>query len=656
MAKFDAKFDVVGGTVEECVARAVVKATEMNRTYVDVAGPRLRPGCEDAVAGYATLALELLQQCPHANRVFVAAGNALLFSGLSAVLQRLGRGVKLIGVMLDARCDDADIVGKRVVEKGAEMVQATTQQSIQEDWAAFTEDVVRVGRAEMCAGVRSVFEDCDGRLLEPVGALSVAGAVKYARMHKLSHERMVAVIEAPLRSFERLGMIISWSWRADESECILCVQGRSEGDGGGARKGLNVLMHEVGGTVGGGVRMKSLRFGGKWPLLLGLACNETTTAAMHLANLVSLGYNVTDVTGSELSENELWTWEEEDSEGEGEGEVDVRWGLFRVEVMGNGAVEFLAVERPELELRKVSFTDDDSGVGRLIVAAKGSEVQLVNLEREMREHAMSVRRLRGKVDGLKVLGCRGGDSRNGGEVEGGEMDVSNGEVVVKAGYESVEVENGGGGMGTHVDGVDGAEGGERGRGEEGGGEGGGGGGDEKEERERGEEGGGSGGEGVEKEARVDGSIVFTQVVEGEGNVEGGEVEAVTVVVADGEAEAEAEAEAENGRAEGGDGVGGAEVEVEAEAETDTVAEVAEVAGEEVAMEVETTGREQEGVVIGVSGGEIVEHGDGDGVEGGEEVEVVGECEGGEVEEHGEVEHEEMDIGEGEEVMAVADQV
>lgn len=608
----------------------------MNRTYVDVAGPKLRAGCEDAVAGYATLALELLQQCPHADRVFIAGGNALLFSGVSAVLQRLGRGVKLIGVVLDARCDDADISGASVLEEGGKAAQAAAQQPIQEDWAAFTEDVVRVGRAEMCAGVRAVFQDCDGCLLEPMGALSVAGAVKYVRVHKLSHERVAAVVETPLRSFEKLEMITRWSGRADESRCVLCVHRKNEGDAHGASNELSTFVHELGGTVGGRVKVKSLRFGGKWPLLLGLGCDQMTTAAMHLANLTSLGYSATDVTGSDLAEDELWTWGEDDA-GEGEGERDADWGVFRVEVALNGVTEFLAVERAEVALRKVSYNDDGNGVGRIALAAKGTEVQLGNLEKEMRECALCVRRLQGELNGLKVLGCGGrGIRKVENRIERGETERSNGEVAMET-CEVVERENGSGVIGMSMDGGEGAGTAEGEDGEDGGG-GGSGGGEGGGDREGEEEGEGGG-----KEVLTDGRLVFTEVSSGEPVEEGGEAEVVHV--AEDEEEGEREAEGENETAD----IGEAEAEGTGEVKG---AMTREVTSEEVNMEVEAGSREQAGV-DGVGGGEI--SGNGDGVEGGgEEVEVVGECVG-EVEEHEEVEHG-LEIGEGEEVMAEGDQV
>lgn len=435
IAAAEAKYEVGGDTDAEACAIAVAKAAEMNRTYVDLSGPKLLSGCADAVAGYATLALELLQQRPYTNKVFMTGGNALMFSGVSTVLQRLGRGVKLIGVVLDVSLDESH---KRYDASG-DVASATAAQPIAEDWAAFTEDVVRVGRSEMCAAVKAVFEDCGGAVLEPGGALAVAGAVKYARVYKLSHERLAAVVDTPLREFDRLAMIAARAIEADGSRCTLCVQRRGEAETGNRTgSGLAQLMQELSGTAGGTARVTSIKFGGSWPLLLGLACDETTTAGAHVANLTSLGYGAVDVTGSDLAADEAWAWGKEDAPRQSA----IRWGVFRVDVPENtnGVVQFLATERTNPPLGKVALSCDGGGVARLLVAAKGTEWQFDNLEREMAGQALTVTRINAERYGLRVLGCPDPPRPEAAVGEGGHRDVVMGESIEAE--ENAENQNG----------------------------------------------------------------------------------------------------------------------------------------------------------------------------------------------------------------------
>lgn len=359
---FGAKFEATGDTLAETVATAQNRAKETNRTYVDLSGS-LRPGFTDAVAGYATLALEILQQRPHADRVFLAGGNSPLFAGLSAVLQRLGRGVKLVGVTLRGES--------------------------REEWSAYAAAVVEISHDEMCAGVKLLFEDCDNCLLEPYGAVSVAGAIRFARENKLNHERLVCIVSDSLRGFDALEMVTRRASKADGSRCLLCVRKAGEA------ATLAPLMRELRGTAGGRARLTGVRFGGTWPVLLGLACDDTTTAAAHVANLLSLGYRASDVTGS-LHECDAELWQRDEGE----------WALFRVELTKNTAsvVEFLAAER-ELPFRRVSFEDDGSATAKLVVGTKGADWHIEALETELMGKALSVERISPSIGGLSIMGC-----------------------------------------------------------------------------------------------------------------------------------------------------------------------------------------------------------------------------------------------------------
>lgn len=400
LTSYEAKYEIAGDTDQEACALAAKKAVDLSRTYVDLTGPNLAPGCAEAVAGYATIALELLQQRPHTNRVFMSGGNALLFSGVSAVLQRLGRGVKLIGVVHDTILDEAS-------ERGDDEADAMGVRDIAEDWASFSDDVIRVGTSEMCAAVKLLFEDCSSTVLEPTGALAVAGALRYARVHKLSHERLAALVDSPLRDFDSLARISRRALQADGTRCTLCIQKRAtEGTTNGRDGSLMQLMHELSGMTHGTARITNLMFDGRWPLLIGFACSAATTVSTHVGNLASLGYDAVDVTGSDLLISEAWTWTREDETADN----TVRWGVFRVQVLekDNGVAKFLATERSDCAVGKLALSNVNGGVANLVIAAKGSEWQLETLEREMAVQAIRVRKVSAAAHGLRMIGC--GDS------------------------------------------------------------------------------------------------------------------------------------------------------------------------------------------------------------------------------------------------------
>lgn len=382
LTEWEPKVEEIVGTDAECLNIAKSRAKDTNRTLIDLRGRLLGRSDTDTVAGLATLGVELLQQCPHATLVFVAGGNSLVLAGIAGVLKRLGRGVRLIAVGL--------IEG--AMDRGSEE---------EEEWAKLADDVVRVGVDEMCAGVSMLFQDLEGNMLEPRGALAVAGMMKYAKMNKLAHERVVCVVEKPVVDFDDIQTVAERSWRADGRRCVISVQGKSEGSGVDE---FGKLIRQLGGMGGGrgGVKVMEIRWKGTWPMILGLGCDDGMTAGMHVGNLTSLGYVAMDLTRSDVGVEEMWGWdEEEDCKGE-------MWRVLRVEIAKEGKelLELLGGDFEDAIVKKVWYKHEGGGKPRITMAAKGSEWQLSDLEKELEKRGGKVGRVEGDLNGLRVLGCR----------------------------------------------------------------------------------------------------------------------------------------------------------------------------------------------------------------------------------------------------------
>ena len=72
---------------------------------------------------------------------------------------------------------------------------------------------------EICAAIKSGFNDTRC-VLEPAGALAVAGLVKYVRVNNVVNKTLVAVASGANMDFDRLRFV---SERADSSEALLAV-------------------------------------------------------------------------------------------------------------------------------------------------------------------------------------------------------------------------------------------------------------------------------------------------------------------------------------------------------------------------------------------------------------------------------------------------
>ncbi len=82
--------------------------------------------------------------------------------------------------------------------------------------------VIGVGTGEICAAIKDVFSDTRS-ILEPAGALSVAGAKAYAAKHRLKDKTLVAIASGANMNFDRLRHVAERAELGEQREGILAV-------------------------------------------------------------------------------------------------------------------------------------------------------------------------------------------------------------------------------------------------------------------------------------------------------------------------------------------------------------------------------------------------------------------------------------------------
>jgi threonine dehydratase len=184
----------------------------------------------DVIAGQGTVGLEIHRQLgkPIAA-VFCAAGGGGLLAGVAACVKRLRPETKIIGV----EADDADAMarslaaGKRVrldevglFADGAAVkeVGGETFRLIQR----YVDDIVRVDNDAICAAIKDVFEDTRA-ILEPAGALAVAGAKAWIARAGIAGQSVVAVASGANMNFDRLRFVAERAELGEQREAILAV-------------------------------------------------------------------------------------------------------------------------------------------------------------------------------------------------------------------------------------------------------------------------------------------------------------------------------------------------------------------------------------------------------------------------------------------------
>ena len=186
----------------------------------------------DVIAGQGTVGMEIMNQHPGPDVVFVPVGGGGLIAGISAYVKYLRPETQVIGVEADgSACLAAALsAGRRVrlpfdtLDMFADGV-SVAQVGREPFKIARTcvDGVVVVSIDEICAAVKDVFDDT--RLIaEPAGALAVAGLKKYAEGRERDGARQyVAVVSGANVNFDRLRHISERAELGEHREAILGV-------------------------------------------------------------------------------------------------------------------------------------------------------------------------------------------------------------------------------------------------------------------------------------------------------------------------------------------------------------------------------------------------------------------------------------------------
>jgi len=184
----------------------------------------------DVIAGQGTIALEILRQHQGPlHAVFVAVGGGGLAAGVAACLKQVRPGVKVIGV----EPEDADAMhrslkaGRRVklAHAGLFADGVAVREVGQETFRLcrrYLDEVILVDTDDICAATKDVFEDTRA-ILEPAGALAVAGAKAYVERNRLKGETLIAVACGANLNFDRLRFIAERAEIGEHREAVLAV-------------------------------------------------------------------------------------------------------------------------------------------------------------------------------------------------------------------------------------------------------------------------------------------------------------------------------------------------------------------------------------------------------------------------------------------------
>jgi threonine dehydratase len=213
-----------GDSYDEAYAHAMKLKRRLGLTFVH---PYDDP---DVIAGQGTIGMEILRQSERPiDAVFVAVGGGGLISGIASYLKHLRPGIRVIGV----EPTDADAMarslkaGRRVKldHVGLFADGVAVKEVGQETFRLcrkLVDEMVLVDTDEICAAIKDVFEDTRV-VLEPAGALAIAGAKAWVERHGARGKTLVAVASGANTNFDRLRFVAERAEVGEQREAVLAV-------------------------------------------------------------------------------------------------------------------------------------------------------------------------------------------------------------------------------------------------------------------------------------------------------------------------------------------------------------------------------------------------------------------------------------------------
>ena len=257
----------------------------------------------DVIAGQGTVGMEIMNQHPGPDAVFVPVGGGGLIAGIAAYVKYLRPETRVVGVEAEgSACLAAALKAGRRVRLPLDTLDvfADGVSVAQIGLAPFriardhVDEVVTVSIDEICAAIKDVYDDTRS-IAEPAGALAVAGLKKHAEESpRVTGKRYVAVVSGANVNFDRLRHISERAELGEHREAIFGVT--IDERNGSFRRFCRALGKRA-------VTEFNYRFASdeEAHVYVGLQVGPGETRQGVAAGLADAGYRVTDMTDNEAA-------------------------------------------------------------------------------------------------------------------------------------------------------------------------------------------------------------------------------------------------------------------------------------------------------------------------------------------------------------------
>ena len=368
-----------GETYDECYGEALRLSQEQGLTFIH---PFDDP---EVIAGQGTIAFEILRQINEPpDAIYVAVGGGGLIAGIAAYVKSLWPTVEVIGV------EPHDAAAMTESLQAGERIELT-QVGLFADGVAvrqvgkhsfelarkYVDGMVTVSTDEICAAIKDVFEDTRS-ILEPAGALAVAGLKADVIRRNLQGKSLVAVACGANMNFERLRFVAERAELGEEREAMLAVEIPEQA---GSLRRLCQSLGERSLTEFS-YRMAE---GAQAHIFIGVQVQGPQDRTQLLKRLEASGFPCLDLSEDELAKVHLrhMVGGRLPSSAKTEGAKTCHELLYRFEFpeRPGALMTFVSTLQPDWSISIFHYRNHGSDVGRIVVGVLVEEKDLLNWNR-----------------------------------------------------------------------------------------------------------------------------------------------------------------------------------------------------------------------------------------------------------------------------------
>ena len=341
------------------------------------------------IAGQGTIGMELLRQTNLANldAIFCCVGGGGLIAGIGIYVKRIAPHVKIIGV----EANDANAMvqslkaGKRIFLKDVGLfADGAAVKTVGEETFRIcqevVDEVVMVTTDEICAAIKDTFEDTRS-ILEPAGALSLAGLKKWMTEHGTSdpNREYVAVTSGANMNFDRLRFVAERASLGEQKEALLSVTIPE-------KPGSFAALIEA--VLPAATTEFSYRYSTSSPnqahILIGITISNATSRASELSSLFTR-LKAHGMTAHDISDDELAKTHIRYLNGGRSSVSDEHLYMFEFPERPGALFKFLRTMRPGQNISLFHYRNYGGDVGRILAGIQCPEGQKDELSKFLRE-------------------------------------------------------------------------------------------------------------------------------------------------------------------------------------------------------------------------------------------------------------------------------